>query len=156
MSLKIFIVILFLFPFFFTSVSHAEEQVLRKTGNEEDAVRILTGRCMKKDSTKKATSLKDKHLNGDLAILEKSMERKVDSKTFGDIYKRYIGLTRQYGEADRAINFFYGLAERHPLSPNALDASGVKTYGQRWIEAEAGFHQRSSLINSRIGLICSQ
>lgn len=156
MSLKIFIAILFLFPFVFTSVSHADKPVLRKTENEKDAVRIPSGRCTKKDSTKKATSLKDKHLNGDLAILEKSMERKVDNKAFSDICKRYIGLTRQYGEADRAINFFNGLAERHPQSPNALAVSGVKIYGQREIEAEAGFNQRLNLINSRINLICSR
>ena len=130
MSLKIFIAILFLFSFVFTSVSHADEPVLRKIKNEEDADRIPSDRNTKKDSTKKVTSLKDKHLNGDLAILEKNMERKVDNKDFDDIYKRYVGLTRQYGEADRAINFFDGLAKRHPQSPNALTASGAKTYGQ--------------------------
>lgn len=86
---------------------------------------------MKNNNTKKETSLKDKHLNGDFAILEKSMERKVDNEIFCDIYKRYIRLTRQYGEADRAINFFDGLAERHPQSPNALAVSGVITYGLR-------------------------
>lgn len=105
MSLKILITLLFLFSLIFTSVSHASEPVLRK---------------IKKDSTEKPTSLKDRHLNGDLAMLEKSMERKVDRKAFGDICKRYIGLTRQYGETDRAINFFNGLAERHPQSPNIL------------------------------------
>ncbi|MHC4321859.1 MAG: hypothetical protein ACYST3_06240 [Planctomycetota bacterium] len=116
MSLKIFITILFLFSFVFTSVSHADKPVLRK---------------FKKDSTKKTTSLKSKHLNGDLAILEKSMERKVDNKAFSDIYKRYIGLTRQYGETDRAINFIVGLAERHPQSQNVLAISGSITYDLR-------------------------
>jgi hypothetical protein len=130
MSLKIFI-ILFLFSFVFTFVSHADEPVLKKIKNVEDTVGILSGKCMKKDSTKKATSLKDKRLNRDLAMLEKSMERKVDNKAFGDICKIYIGLTRQYGEADRAINFFDGLAERHPQSPNALAVSGVITYAQK-------------------------
>lgn len=127
MSLKIFITILFLFSFVFTSVSHAGKPVLRKTENKEDAVRILSGRCAKKDSTKKATSLKDKHLNGDLALLEKSMERKVGKTAFGDICKRYLGLTRQYGKTDRAINFFDGLAERHPQSQNVLAVSGSIT-----------------------------
>jgi len=116
MFLKIFIAVLFLFSFVCSSVSHASEPVLRK---------------IKKDSTEKSTSLKDKHLNGDLTMLEKSMERKVDSKAFGDICKRYISLTRQYGETDRAINFFNGLAERHPLPPNTLAVSGAKTRGQR-------------------------
>jgi hypothetical protein len=131
MSLKIFITSLFLFSFVFTSVSHADEPVLRKIKNEEDAVKIFSGRCIEKDSAKKATSLKDKHLNRDLAILEKYMERKVDNKAFDDIYKRYVGLTRQYGEADRAINFFDGLSKRHPQSPNALAVSGAITYVQR-------------------------
>ncbi len=112
MFLKIFIAVLFLFSLVFTSASYADKPVLRK---------------IKKDSTKKATSPKDKHLNGDLAMLEKSMERKVDNKAFGDICKRYIGLTRQYGEADRAINFFDGLAKRHPLSSNALAVLGKYT-----------------------------
>jgi hypothetical protein len=131
MSLKIFITVLFLFSLVFTSVSHADEPVLRKIKNEEDADRIPSDRYTKTDSTKKMTSIKDKHLNGDLAILEKSMERKVDSKAFDNIYKRYVGLTRQYGEADRAINFFDGLAKRHPQSPNALAVSGVITSGQK-------------------------
>ena len=116
MFLKIFITILFLFSFVLTSVSHADEPVLRK---------------IKKDSTKKATSLKDRRLNGDLTILEKNMERKVDNKAFDDICKRYVGLTQQYGEANRAINFFDGLAARHPQSPNALAVSGAITYAQR-------------------------
>jgi hypothetical protein len=131
MSLKIFITVLFLFSLVFTSVSHADEPVLRKIKNEEDADRIPSDRDTKEDSTKKSTSIKDKHLNGDLAMLEKSMERKVDSKAFDDIYKRYVGLTRQYGEADRAINFFDGLAKRHPQSPNALAVSGVITSGRK-------------------------
>ena len=74
MSLKIFIAILFLFSFVFTSVSHADEPVLKNIKNEENADRIPSDRYTKKDSTKKVTSLKDKHLNGDLAILEKNME----------------------------------------------------------------------------------
>jgi|GEM_PF-846800 hypothetical protein len=127
MSLKIFIAILFLFSLVFTSLSHADESVLRKTKNEEGSIKILSGRYTKNDSTKKATSLKDIRLNGDLAMLEKSMERKVDNKAFGDICKRYIGLTRQYGEADRAINFLDGLAKRHPLSPSALAVLGKYT-----------------------------
>jgi hypothetical protein len=127
MSLKIFIAALFLFSFVCSSVSHADEPVLRKTKNDEDAIKILSGRYTKNDSTKKATSLKDIRLNGDLAMLEKSMEQKVDNKAFDDICKRYIGLTRQYGEAGRAINFFDGLAERHPLSPNALAVLGKYT-----------------------------
>ncbi len=131
MYLKIFLTVLFFFSFVFTSVSHADEPVLRKIKNEEDADRIPSDRYTKKDSTKKVTSLKDKHLNGDLAILEKNMERKVDNKAFDDIYKRYVGLTRQYGETDRAINFFDGLAKRHPQSPNMLAVSGVITYGQK-------------------------
>ena len=131
MSLKIFITVLFLFSLVFTSVSRADEPVLRKIKNEKDADRIPSDSYTKKDSTKKVTSIKDKYLNGDLAILEKSMERKVDSKAFDDIYKRYVGLTRQYGEADRAINFFDGLAKRHPQSPNALAVSGVITSGQK-------------------------
>jgi len=130
MSLKIFIAVLFLFSFVCSSISHADEPVLRKTKNDEDVVKMLSARCTEKDSTKKATSLKDKHLNGDLTMLEKSMERKVDNKAFGDICKRYIGLTKQYGEADRAINFFNDLAERHPQSPNALAVSGVEIFGQ--------------------------
>ncbi len=141
MSLKIFIAILFLFTLVFTSLSHADGPVLRKNENEKDVVKTLSGRCTEKDSIKKTTSPKDKHLNGDLTMLEKSMERKIDSKAFGDICKRYVGLTRQYGEADRAINFFNGLAKRHPQSPNALAASGVKIYGQREIETEAGGNQ---------------
>ncbi len=156
MSLKILLAILFLFSLFFTSVSHADKTVLRKTENEEVAVRTPSASCTKINSTKKSTSLKDKHLNGDLTMLEKSMERKVDSMAFGDICKRYIGLTRQYGEADRAINFFNGLAERHPLSPNALAVSVVKTYRRKRIETEADFNKKLSLINSRIDLICSQ
>ncbi len=116
MSLKIFITILFLFSFALTSVSHADGSVLR---------------IIKKDSTKKATSLKDKRLEGDLTILEKNMERKVNNKAFDDIYKRYISLTQQYGETDRAINFFDGLAARHPQSPNALAVSGAISYAQR-------------------------
>ncbi len=116
MFLKIFITILFLFSFVFTSVSHADQPSLKK---------------IKKNSTKKVASLKDKHLSGDLAILEKNMERKVDNKAFDDIYKRYIGLTRQYGKADRATNFFDSLAKRYPQSPNALAVSGVITYAQR-------------------------
>ncbi|MDP6925058.1 MAG: hypothetical protein R2568_09150 [Candidatus Scalindua sp.] len=131
MSLKIFIAILFLFSLVFISASHADEPVLIKTENEKDSIKILSDRCQEKDSTKKVTSLKDRHLNGDLAMLEKSMERKVDSKAFGDICKRYISLTRQYGETDRAINFFNGLAERHPLSPNTLAVSRAKTRSQR-------------------------
>jgi hypothetical protein len=131
MSLKIFITVLFLFSLVFTSVSHADEPVLRKIKNEEDDDRIPSDSYTKKDSTKKVTSIKDRHLNGDLAMLEKSMERKVDSKAFDDIYKRYVGLTRQYGEADRAINFFDGLAKRHPQSPNVLAVSGVITSGQK-------------------------
>ena len=127
MSLKIFIAILFLFSLVFTSLSHADEPVLRKTENEENVVKILSGRYTKNDSTKKATSLKDKHLNGDLTMLEKSIERKVDNNAFGDICKRYIGLTRQYGEANRAINFFNNLAEKHPLSPNILAVLGKYT-----------------------------
>ncbi len=123
MSLKILIAILFLFSFISTSVSHADQPVLRKITNS---------------STKKVTSLKDKHLNGDLTMLEKSMERKVDDKAFGDICKRYIGLTRQYEETDRAISFFNNLAERHPHSPNVFAVSGVNTHGQREIEAETG------------------
>jgi len=130
MSLKIFIAVLFLFSFVCSSISHADEPVLRKTKNDEDVVKMLSARCTEKDSTKKATSLKDRHLNGDLTMLEKSMERKVDNKAFGDICKRYIGLTKQYGEADRAINFFNDLAERHPQSPNALAVSGVEIFGQ--------------------------
>ena len=131
MSLKIFITVLFLFSLVFTSVSRADEPVLRKIKNEKDADRIPSDRYTKKDSTKKVTSIKDKHLNGDLAMLEKSMERKVDSKAFDDIYKRYVGLTRQYGEAERAISFFDGLAKRHPQSPNVLAVSGVITSGQK-------------------------
>ena len=131
MSLKIFITVLFLFSLVFTSVSHADEPVLRKIKNEEDADKILSNSYTKKDSTKKVTSIKDKHLNGDLAMLEKSMERKVDSKAFDDIYKRYIGLTRQYGKIDRATNFFDGLAKKYPQSPNTLAVSGVITYAQR-------------------------
>ena len=131
MSLKIFITVLFLFSLVFISVSHADEPVLIKIKNEEDADKILSDSYTKKDSTKKVTSIKDKHLNGDFAMLEKSMERKVDSKAFDDIYKRYVGLTRQYGEADRAISFFDGLAKRHPQSPNALAVSGVITSGQK-------------------------
>ena len=131
MSLKIFITVLSLFSLVFTSVSRADEPVLRKIKNEKDADRIPSDGYTKKDSTKKVTSIKDKHLNGDLAMLEKSMERKVDSKVFDDIYKRYVGLTRQYGEADRAINFFDGLAKRHPQSPNVLAVSGVITSGQK-------------------------
>ncbi|KHE93664.1 MAG: hypothetical protein K8F52_12730 [Candidatus Scalindua rubra] len=154
MSLKIFIAILFLFSFVFTSVSHADEPMLRKTEDGEEAVKILSGGCTEKNSTKKAASPKDKHLNGDLAMLEKCMERKLDNKAFGDICKRYIGLTRQYGEAGRAINFFNGLAKRHPQSPNAHAVSGAKTYGQG--EIETGFNQRLNLINSRLNLICSQ
>jgi len=127
MTLKIFIAVLFLFSFVFISVSPADEPVLRKTKNDEDVVKILSVRCTEKDSTKKSTSPKDKHLNGDLAMLEKSMERKADNKAFGDICKRYIGLTRQYGEADRAIDFFNGLAKRHPQSPSALDVLGKYT-----------------------------
>jgi len=141
MSLKIFLAVLFFFSLVFTSVSYADKPVLRK---------------IKKDSTEKSASLKDRHLNGDLAMLEKSMERKVDNKAFGDICKRYISLTRQYGEADRAINFFNDLAERHPHSPNALAVSGVEIFGQSEIEAEAGFNQRLNLISSRINLLCSQ
>ncbi len=155
MSFKKIIAILFLFSLVFTSVTDASEPILRKTENKEGVVKILSARYTEKDSTKKAISLKDQHLNGDLAMLEKSMERKVDDKAFGDICKRYIGLTRQYGEAVRAINFFDGLAERHPQSPNALAVSGVKTYGQREAENETGLDQRLSLINSRINLICS-
>jgi hypothetical protein len=116
MSLKIFITSLFLFSFAFTSVSHADQPVLRK---------------IKNDSAKKVASLKDKHLNRDLELLEKYMEQKVDNKAFDDIYKRYVGLTRQYGETDRAINFFDGLSKRHPQSPNALAVSGAITYVQR-------------------------
>ena len=141
MFLKIFIAVLFLFSLVFISVSYADKPVLRK---------------IKKDSTEKPASLKDRRLNEGLAMLEKSMERKIDNKAFSDICKRYIGLTQQYGEADRAINFFNGLAERHPHSPNALAVSGVETFGQSEIEAEAGFNQRLSLINSRINLLCSQ
>ena len=144
MSLKIFIAILFLFTLVFTSVSHANGPVLRKNENEKDVVKILSDRHTKKDSTKKVTSIKDKHLDGDLTILEKNMERKVDNKAFDDIYKRYVSLTRQYGEVDRAINFFNGLAKRHPQSPNALAASGAKTYGQREVEMEAGLNQGSA------------
>ncbi len=116
MSLKLFVMILFLSSFVLISVSHADEAVLAK---------------FSKDSTAKAASLKNKHLNGDLAILEKNMERKVDNKAFDDIYKRYIGLTRQYGKADRATNFFDSLAKKYPQSPNALAVSGVITYAQR-------------------------
>jgi len=116
MSLKIFITILFLFSLVLTSVTHADGPVLRK---------------IKKDSTKKATSFKDKRLEGDLTILEKNMERKVNNKAFDDIYKRYISLTQQYGETDRAINFFDGLVARHPQSPNALAVSGAISYAQR-------------------------
>ena len=131
MSLKIFIAILFLFSFVFTSVSHADESVLNKVKNVEGAVRIPSDRCTEKDSAKKATSLKDKHLNRDLAILEKYIERKVDNKAFDDICKRYLGLTRQYGKTDRAINFFDDLAERHPQSQNVLAVSGSITYDLR-------------------------
>ncbi len=131
MSLKIFITSLFLFSFAFTSVSHADQPVLKRMKKKGDTVKILSGRCIEKDSAKKATSLKDKHLNRDLAILEKYMEQKVDNKAFDDIYKRYVGLTRQYGKADRAINFFDGLSKRHPQSPNALAVSGAITYVQR-------------------------
>ncbi len=116
MSLKIFITILFLFSFGLTSVSHADEPVLR---------------INEKDSTTKATSLKNKHLNGDLTLLEKTMELKVDNNIFGDICRRYLGLTRHYGETDRAINFFVGLAERHPQSQNVLAVSGSITYDQK-------------------------
>jgi len=144
MSLKIFIIILFLFPFVFTSVSHADQQVLKRIKKKEDTVRILSGRYTEKEAAKKATSLKDKHLNRDLELLEKNMERKVDNKAFGDICKRYIDLTKQYGEADRAINFFDSLAKRHPQSPNVLSVSGVKTYGQREIKAKTGFNQEVS------------
>ncbi len=141
MHIKIFTTIILFFSFVFTSVSHADEPtIFTKSENEEVTVKSHPDRCTKKDSSKKVASLKDKHLNGDLAILEKSMERKVDNKAFGDICKRYIGLTRQYGEADRAISFFNGLAERHPQSPNALTVSGAKTYGQKEIETEAGFN----------------
>ena len=52
MSLKIFIAILFLFSFVFTSLSHADEPVLKKTKNEEDVVKILSVRCTEKDFTK--------------------------------------------------------------------------------------------------------
>jgi hypothetical protein len=131
MSLKIFITSLFLFSFAFTSVSHADESASKRTKKKEEAVKILSGRCMKKDSAKKETSFKDKQLSRDLAILEKNMERKVDNKAFDDIYKRYVGLIRLYGEADRAINFFDGLTKRHPQSPNALAVSGAITYAQR-------------------------
>ena len=131
MSLKIFITILLFFSFVFTSVSHADKPVLKRIKNKEDTVRILSGRCMEKDFAKKATSLKDKHLNRDLAILEKYMERKVDNKAFDDICKRYLGLTRQYGKTDRAINFFGDLAERHPQSQNVLAVSGSITYDLR-------------------------
>jgi hypothetical protein len=131
MSLKIFITSLFLFSFAFTSVSHADEPVLKRIKNEEDAVKILSGRYTEKEAAKKATSLKDKHLNRDLELLEKYMEQKVDNKAFDDIYKRYVGLTRQYGETDRAINFFDGLSKRHPQSPNALAVTGAITYVQR-------------------------
>ncbi len=116
MSLKIFITILFLFSFVLTSVSHADEPVLSK---------------FEKDSTTKATSLKNKHLNGDLTLLEKTMELKVDNNIFGDICKRYLGLTRQYGEIDRAISFFDGLAERHPQSQSVLVISGSLAYNSK-------------------------
>ncbi len=116
MSLKLFVMILFLSSFVLISVSHADEAVLAK---------------FSKDSTAKAASLNNKHLNGDLAILEKNMERKVDNKAFSNIYKRYIGLTRQYGETDRAINFFNGLAERHPQSQIVLAISRAITHNLR-------------------------
>ena len=80
-------------------------------------------------SIKKEASPKDKHLNEHLAILEKSMEKSLGTAAFGNIYKRYILLTRQYGEADRAINFFDDLAGRYPQSSNALAASGTISYG---------------------------
>ncbi|MCP4254573.1 MAG: hypothetical protein GY775_14445 [Candidatus Scalindua sp.] len=116
MFLKVFITILFLFSFVLTSASNADELVLR---------------INEKNSTTKATSLKNKHLNGDLALLEKTMELKVDKKAFGDICKRYLGLTRQYGETDRAINFFDALAEKHPQSQNVHAVSGSITHDLR-------------------------
>jgi hypothetical protein len=79
--------------------------------------------------THRAKSTKDMQLNGHLSILEKSMEWKLDNATFADFYKRYTLLTWQYGETNRAINFFDGLAKRHPQSPNALSALGTITYG---------------------------
>jgi tetratricopeptide (TPR) repeat protein len=85
----------------------------------------------KNTNTEKATSPKDKHLNEHLVILEKSMEKRLGNESFGDFYKRYILLIRQYGETDRAINFFDDLAERYPHSPNVLAASGIITYGFR-------------------------
>lgn len=78
---------------------------------------------------KKAKSTKDWQLSEHLSILEKSMEWRLDNATFVDIYKRYTLLTWQYGEIDRAVSFFEDLAKRHPLSPNALAASGTITYG---------------------------
>jgi tetratricopeptide (TPR) repeat protein len=156
-------------------------------------------------NTKKAISPKDKHLSEHLAILEKSMEKRLDNKSFGDFYKRYILLIHQYGETDRAINFFDNLAEKHPQSPNVLAASGITTYGLRGQvllrkglecieeaieldndnffsrishatfialfpngfmksmyelsllrQTETDFHQRLSLVNNRINIICSQ
>lgn len=82
-------------------------------------------------NTKKTNSSKDKHLNKHLAILEKSMERRVNNITFGDIYQRYVLLAWQYGEAGRAINFFDNLAKKYPHSSNVLAASGTITYGWR-------------------------
>jgi tetratricopeptide (TPR) repeat protein len=81
--------------------------------------------------TNKATSTKDRQLNRHLAILERNMERKLNDTIFGDIYTRYILLTWQYGEINRAINFFEGLAKRYPQSPNVLAALGTITYGWR-------------------------
>ncbi len=80
-------------------------------------------------TTKNTKSTKDCQLNGHLTILEKSMEWRLDNATFVDIYKRYTLLSWQYGETNRAISFFEGLAERHPQSPNALAALGTITYG---------------------------
>ncbi|MHC4269065.1 MAG: hypothetical protein ACYSTS_11455 [Planctomycetota bacterium] len=108
--------------------SHINEKSFESSRNYNEIIH-LPYPIVDNPIAKKAKSKKDWQLNGHLAILEKSMERRLDNATFVDIYKRYTLLTWQYGETNRAVNFFEDLAKRHPRSSNALASLGTITYG---------------------------
>ncbi len=127
MYLKIFASILFFFSFVFTFVSHADETVLRKIENEEDAVEILSGSCMKKDSAIKEFA------HESLRELEKEMKSGIDDISFPILFSKYITDCMGLNEHKRAKDFFLMLAEENQTSPHAMTAKGIITYGW-WAE----------------------
>ena len=68
----------------------------------------------------------------DLCELEKYMRLNVDNDVFPRLFSKYIKACKRHKEEQRAIDYFRTLAGgTNKLSPHALTAKGVITYGWR-------------------------